>query len=78
MLRVTRPGGWIVIFDGVPPESALRHPLAAVVRGLDRGGRMRDEAQLSSLLGPLARWSGERIRYSLTGLEGLLFVSRKE
>ena len=78
MLRVTRPGGWIVIFDGVPPESALRHPLAAVVRGLDRGGRMRDEAQLSSLLGAIARWSGERIRYSLTGLEGLLFVSRKE
>ncbi len=78
MLRVTRPGGWVVIFDGVTPESALRHPLAAVVRGMDRGRRMRDEAQLSSLLGPLARWNGERIRYSLTGLEGMLFVSQKE
>ncbi len=78
MIRVTRAGGWIVVFDGVPPESPLRHPMAALVRGLDRGGRMRDQAQLSALLGPLARWSGERIRYSLTGLEGLLFITRKE
>ena len=78
MIRVTRAGGWIVIFDGVPPDSAMRRPFAALVRGLDRGGRMRDQSQLSSLLGTHARWNAERIRYSLTGLEGLLLVSRKE
>ena len=77
MLRVTRPGGWIVIFDGIRPESAMRLPLAALIRGLDRGRWMRTEAQLSSLLAPLAGWHCERIRYTGIGLEGLLFVAGK-
>lgn len=71
--RVTRPGGHIVIFDGVLPE--CRRPLASLVRALDRGHWMRRQGPLESLLGAAVRWRVERFTYA-AGLEGVLCASR--
>ena len=76
--RVARPGGRIVVFDGVLPERALRRPFAALVRRFDRGRWMRRQAALQRILdhAPLA-WVSKRICYTATGLEGLLAVALK-
>lgn len=72
MVRVTRPGGRTVVFDGVPPRRALKRPLAAIVRRLDRGRHMRPASSLLELFDD--SWSVERFTYSYTGLEGVFCV----
>ena len=74
MLRVTAPGGRLLVFDGVWPQSWLRRPLATLLRAADRGRHMRSEAALRALLGsacPGLRWHEKRFEYASTGLEGL-------
>jgi SAM-dependent methyltransferase len=51
-------GGKVVVLDGVLPERSLRRPLAWLVRRLDRGRFMRDEAALRGLLGSSVDRSG--------------------
>jgi SAM-dependent methyltransferase len=70
MRRVARPGGVILVFDSVSPRSALRRPLAALLRALDRGRHIRDEAALRRLLESPGFDLGPRVTYSWTGLEG--------
>ena len=72
MLRICRPGGYIVIVDAVLPEPAWQRPAAWMIRRLDRGRFMRTQLVLESILLPRENWVCERFSYSLTGLEGLL------
>jgi SAM-dependent methyltransferase len=72
MIRICRPGGYIVIFDAVSPEPAWRRPVAQIVRRLDRGRFMRTQSALETFLLKREGWTCERISYSLAGLEGLL------
>ncbi len=74
MHRVVRPGGTLVVLDGVPPARPLRAPLAALVRAFDRG-RLRPAADLQALLATAGAWTVRRQRYAWTGLEGLVAVA---
>lgn len=74
MLRVRRPGGYIVIFDAVMPERAWRRPVAWTLRRLDRGRHMRCQGDLESLLLHRESWMCERVDYSLYGHEGLFCI----
>jgi SAM-dependent methyltransferase len=72
MRRVTDGGGSVVIADAVLPRSAWRRPVAYVLRKLDRGGRVRTEAQHRALLGD--GWSVTRILMAYNGLEATIAV----
>ena len=50
LLRVTRPGGYVVVHDWSLPERAWRRPAAWALLTLDRGGYMRKREQLLALL----------------------------
>jgi len=79
MLRVVRPGGYIVVFDGVMPKSLWHNPFVWALRKLDRGRHMRRQDNLESLLaGDPASWTFKRFTYSLWGHEGLLCTGRKQ
>jgi len=75
MRRVTRRGGCIIVFDGVPPRIGCKRPIAALVRRLDRGNWMRSQESLEALLVFSGDWQCRRLTYALTGLEGLLAAS---
>ena len=71
MIRACRPGGMVLIVDGVLPESALRHPLAWIIRKLDRGRFMRRQREISALLPGTGNWTLNRFTYSPLGYEGV-------
>jgi SAM-dependent methyltransferase len=71
MVRVRRPSGYVVVFDAVVPQFPWQRPVAWMLRRLDRGGHMRHQDTLQSMLNDFAAWTFERISYSLSGLEGL-------
>jgi SAM-dependent methyltransferase len=75
MFRVTRPGGFIVVFDAVLPEDW--RPVASFVRWLDRGPYIRRQAALEALLRLHGAGPSERTTYALTGLELLHAWIRK-
>lgn len=77
MVRVCSASGYVVVFDAVLPEPAWRHPVAWLLRRLDRGRNMRRQQTLESLLINRADWLCERIQYSLLGHEGLVCVRFK-
>ena len=70
LLRVLRPGGTCVIFDGILPERPQRRRLAWLIRRLDRGDFHRREAEFRALLPRSAGWQVERLTYTWSGLEG--------
>ncbi len=76
MRRVLRPGGVALVFDAVTPRSALRRPLASLLRALDRGRYMRPESALHDLLAEAGFRPGPRMTYAWTGLEGCVGVLR--
>ena len=78
MNRVTAQGGWMVIFDGLPPRSAWRRPLAAAVRAVDAGAHLRGEDELRALLASHGDWECRRVTYSWNGLEGLFCTLHKK
>lgn len=69
MVRVTQPGGYVVVFDGVLPED--QRMLARLVRWLDRGARMRRQTEHERLLACVGEWHCERFTYATSGLEGV-------
>ncbi|MCI0486437.1 MAG: class I SAM-dependent methyltransferase [Blastocatellia bacterium] len=71
MMRVARPGGYVVIFDAVMPEPAWRRPLAWAIRKLDRGRYMRRQQALESILSNRDDWVFERVGYTPLGHEAL-------
>jgi hypothetical protein len=68
----------VAILDAVLPASAMRRPVAAFIRRLDRGQHMRRESALRALLDPCGRWTYTRFTYSATGLEMLACVHRRQ
>jgi ubiquinone/menaquinone biosynthesis C-methylase UbiE len=74
MQRVTRPGGIVMVFDSVRPVSAARRPVAALLRAIDCGRHVRNEAALSHLLNLHEFEISRRITYSWTGLEELCAI----
>ncbi len=73
-VRCLKPGGSMILFDGVWPSRPCRNPLAWLVRALDRGTHMRTEAQLRDLVAVACGDTPKfrRISYSRVGLEGLV------
>lgn len=69
--RVTKPGGHVVVFDGVRP-GADGPLLARLIRRLDRGRWMRTRGDLAALLDREGAWDRESLRYSDLGLDGVL------
>ena len=77
MMRVCKPGGYIVIFDAVLPEPLWSNPLAWIIRRLDRGRHMRRQESIEMLLPDRGNWSCKRVVYSLNGLEGVYCVYKR-
>ena len=77
LYRVVRPGGYVAVWDGVLPVSALRRPIAYAVRKADRGKFMRTEEHLRALLPTQSAWSVRREFYSLYGYERLEMYRQK-
>jgi SAM-dependent methyltransferase len=69
MLRVTRPGGRILILDAVYPTSFWANPLAHGIRKADRGEFVRTQSHFESLLRPIGTFRVQRALYALNGLE---------
>jgi SAM-dependent methyltransferase len=76
MRRVARPGAVLLIFDAVRPDSALRRPLAAMLRACDRGRHVRTESAFRRLLTAQGFAVGARKTYAWTGLEGCIAVAQ--
>lgn len=76
-MRVCRPGGAVMVFDGIYPRNVWRRPLAYAIRRLDRGRFMRTEARLRDLLPNQKAWDIDHMSFAATGLEGLICVYRK-
>jgi SAM-dependent methyltransferase len=72
MIRICRPGGYIVVFDAVLPNPGWRHPVAYLIRRTDRGRYVRREEDFKALLPFGKDFIVERITYSLYKLEGML------
>lgn len=72
LVRVSASDGRVVVFDAVLPERSWVRPIAALIRALDRGGWMRREPALATLLPEGDGWSLTRMTYAATGLEAVL------
>lgn len=77
MIRVVRPGGRVVIFDGLMPEHLWPNPFIWLLRKLDRGQHMRKQADLESLLADRNLWSVSRFQYCCWGHEGVFCIFTK-
>lgn len=78
MKRVLAPGGGVVVIDGVMPRSAIRRPLAWLIRKFDRGRWLRAEAGSLELLrrAGLVPRSFRRATFAWTGLELVCVIAR--
>lgn len=77
MLRVCKEGGYVAVLDAVLPVSPWQRPVAHLIRKLDRGRFMRNQAELISLLPEGTGWEISRFTYTVNGLEILCCVWRK-
>ena len=78
MLRVCRPGGSVVVVDGVLPTRPWRRPFAYIVRKLDRGRHMRYQPDLVKMLNKRnSDWEIERLTTTYTGLEAVICRLKK-
>lgn len=78
IVRVCRPGGYVIIMDAVMPKRAWERPLAYWIRKMDRGQFMRRQLHLSALLPDRGNWSMKRYTYAATGLEMLEYIYQKQ
>lgn len=78
MARVLAPGGRIIVFDAVLPESFCDNPLAFCIGKADRGRFIRTHKVLLKLLegAQIGPWRTRKFCYSYTGLTGLIAVCR--
>lgn len=74
MVRVCRAGGYVIVWDAVLPERALRRPIAWTIRRLDRGGKVRSTSEMRALLEESGSWSFHHFCYTVYGLEGFFCV----
>ncbi len=77
MIRVVRPGGHVVIFDGLMPEHCWPNPFIWLLRKFDRGQHMRKQSALESLLIERNLWSVNRFQYCCWGHEGVFCIFSK-
>jgi SAM-dependent methyltransferase len=77
LLRVTRPGGYVVVHDWNLPESAWRRPGAWALLRADRGRFMRKREQFLALLPRRGDWSSQSGIFSLFRCDGLFCVFQK-
>ena len=75
MARVCQGDGWVVILDAVMPSPAWRRPIAYVLRRMDRGGFVRQEAALERIVRSAAGNGAtqHRCTYTMYGHELLIF-----
>lgn len=77
MIRVARPGGTVVIFDGLMPEKPWSNLYVWLLRKLDRGRNMRKQSVLENLLIDRKFWTVTRFRYCSWGHEGVFCLYHK-
>uniref|UniRef100_Q02BA5 Methyltransferase type 11 n=1 Tax=Solibacter usitatus (strain Ellin6076) TaxID=234267 RepID=Q02BA5_SOLUE len=77
MIRVTRSGGHIVVFDPMLPKAAWRRPQAWALCKLDRGAYIREQKIYESRILRSPGWETLRFAHSYLGTEGALSVLRK-
>ncbi len=75
MVRVCRPGGYVVIFDAVMPDKPWKRPMAYWIRRLDRGKFVRRENEFKNILPSGVPFFTERISFSLNGLEAIVCIA---
>lgn len=74
LVRVCKPGGYVVVFDAVLPHHRWQRPLAALIRVLDRGKFMRKQTAFEALFPVRQQWTIRRYTYTKTGLEMVICV----
>ncbi|HEX7010320.1 MAG TPA: class I SAM-dependent methyltransferase [Phycisphaeraceae bacterium] len=77
MMRVCRPGGYVVILDATLPHRPWSNPLAYAIRRLDRGRYMRSLEQFEALLPERARWTVQSFSVAATRLPAVLCSTRR-
>jgi SAM-dependent methyltransferase len=78
IIRVTRAGGHVVLWDPVLPKAAWRRPQAWLLGKLDRGGFIQpQETYESCILRRTTEWKTLRFTHSYLGTEGVLSVLQK-
>ena len=77
MQRVCRPGGYVAVCDAIMPRSVWNRPVPWALRRLDRGGHVRPQRDMESLLSQPAAWDCTRVEYSWLRYEALFCLYRK-
>ena len=77
IIRVTRAGGHVVVFDPVLPKAAWRRPQAWALCKFDRGGFIQPQKTYESCVLRTPGWKTLRFTHSYLGTEGLLSVLQK-
>ena len=77
IIRVTRGGGHIVLFDPVLPKSVWWRPQAWALCKLDRGKFIRQQGNYESYILGTPEWKTLRFTHSHVGTEGVLSVLKK-
>jgi SAM-dependent methyltransferase len=77
IVRATRSGGHVVLFDPVLPRAAWRRPQAWALCKLDRGKFIRSQGDYESRVLGAPEWKTFRFTHSYLGTEGVLSVLQK-
>ncbi len=77
MVRTTRAGGRVVLFDPVLPKAAWRRPQAWALCKLDRGRFIRSQGDYETCILGAREWKTIRFTHSYLGTEGVLTLLQK-
>ena len=77
IVRVTRPGGHVIVFDPVLPKVSWRRPVAWTLCKLDRGRFIRRQPEYQSRILSPDPWKVERMMHSYLGTEGVFCLLKK-
>lgn len=77
IVRATRAGGHVVLFDPVLPRAAWKRPQAWALCRLDRGKFIRSQGDYESCVLGAREWKTFRFTHSYLGTEGVLSVLQK-
>lgn len=77
VIRVTRVGGHVVVFDPVLPRAAWKRPQAWALCKLDRGEFIRSQEVYESCILRTPEWKTLRFKHSYLGTEGVLSLIQK-
>jgi SAM-dependent methyltransferase len=77
IVRVTRAGGHVILFDPMLPKAAWKRPHAWALCKLDRGRFIRSQDDYESSILKAPQWKTFRFTHSYLGTEGVLSVLQK-